>query len=101
MIHPTTRQILLATGFAVSVTCLVYIIVDGMRETDPFSVQTATTAVTRVARVVGGLFCVLDIPPVIIYIILESTLPHSLHPQMREAAVYAVVAVAVLGWWWL
>jgi hypothetical protein len=103
MIGNKTRYVLLLLGFVVSLVCLLYFFVDALhvagRNNDPFNAQVGTTAVTRTARVGGGLFCLLNIPSAITYIILEATIPHSLSAKIREAVVYSGVTVSVLGWW--
>jgi hypothetical protein len=105
MIANKKRDLLLLSGFIVSLVCLLYFFVDALhaagQHNDPFDVHVGTTAITRSARVVGGLFCLLNIPSTITYIVLESTLPHSLSAKMRETLVYSGVTVSVLGWWWL
>jgi threonine/homoserine/homoserine lactone efflux protein len=99
------KRVALLFGFVLSVACLLYFFVDalhaaGRNNNDPFDVRVGTTAVTRSARVVGGLFCMLNIPSMITYVVLEVTLPHSLSTKMREGVVFSGVAVTVLGWWW-
>jgi hypothetical protein len=104
MIAYEKRDIVPLLGFVISLVCLIYFFVDALhaagRNNDPFYVHDGTTAITGSARVVGGLFCLLNIPSTIAYIVLESTLPHSLSVKMREAVVYSVVTVSVLAWWW-
>jgi hypothetical protein len=67
---------------------------------NPLDLRSMSTATTLTESIVSGTFIVLNIPPTIVFVVLESRLPHSMTPRMREVVVFAAVTVAVLGWWW-
>lgn len=88
-----------------SLACLVYLFAGAIRsaQSDGGDVMSPvhTTAMSHSSRVVTVVFAVLNVPPAVLILGLESFVPSTIKPFVREVVVYSIGLVAVIGWWWL
>lgn len=95
------RRRLLAAGFLVSLVCLGILFADALRAAkgaeDPMGLA-GTTAVGPAGQAVTAVFFVLNIPPALLLLALQSM--SAMKPLAREIVAYSVTTAAVIGWWW-
>ena len=93
-------------GLIVSLGCLLYLFAGAVRSAQPGSgdimrVDGPTTAVSRSSQIVTLAFAVLNVPPTLVLLALESFMPSRIAPLTREVVAYSIGMLAVIGWWWL
>ncbi len=92
-------------GLIVSLACLVYLFAGAVRaaQSDSGDIMSVshTTAMSSASRVVAVAFAVLNVPPAILLIGLESLMPSTVGHLAKEVVAHSIAVVAVIGWWWL
>ena len=92
-------------GLIVSLACLAYLFAGAVRsaQSDSGDIMSVnhTTAMSGSSRAVAIAFAVLNVPPAILLIGLESLMPSTISLLARAVVAHSIAMVAVIGWWWL
>jgi hypothetical protein len=65
----------------------------------PGSMQIYKTDTPLSAQLATGVFAVLNVPAIVVFVLLETTLPRSFSPLLRETIVFGCTAIVTIMWW--